>query len=46
MNQQQKSSLKEAFIMIGLMIIIGATIGSLFHYWPLPVNGSKLIIHK
>lgn len=33
----------DAMIMIGSCILFGAIIGSVFKYWPLPVNGSVFV---
>ena len=38
--------LKDALIIVGALILTGATLGSIFHFWPAPVNNSVFITNK
>ena len=38
-----ENSVRDAAVFIGLLILIGSTIGLIFHHYPFPVNGSVFI---
>lgn len=43
MNIFKNKDVVDALTMIGFCIMLGAIIGSVFKYWPLPVNGSVFV---